>query len=81
MSGLAPVVEEEDASELKLGEGWWNFFFSLASCFMLGNKLRSVICVEKLSRGSSFFFVLREQNVIFADRKDRYLHSAAEFEK
>jgi hypothetical protein len=56
-------------------------FLSLASCFMLGNKLRFVICVEKLSKGSSFFFVLREQNVIFADRKDRYLHSAAEFEK
>ncbi len=57
-------------------------FFSLASCFMLGNKLRFVICVEKLSRGSSFFFfALREENAIFADRKDRYLYSAAEFEK
>jgi hypothetical protein len=30
---------------------------------MLGNKLRFVICVEKLSRGSFFFFVLREENV------------------
>jgi hypothetical protein len=51
---------------------------------MLGNKLRFVICVEKLSRGSFFFFFCfkgRECAVSQADRKDRYLHYAAEFEK
>jgi hypothetical protein len=49
-----------NSSSVKVG----GTFFSLASCFMLGNKLRFVICVEKLSRGSfSSFFVLREENV------------------